>query len=332
MIRTLLGRVPKWAALATAAVIAVAGVAVVGGVDLTDTANFTGIAVGTPKIALASITKTFVAATPKPTLPPGRGDLHVEMRGNGAGIVKAQILGPAPTATGGVLGSGTDLWTCKIDGAPDDAHQPSNNGPFGVDIVAGDYRVTGIGGKSTNLNDGWFLRCLATWHMTSFPSSTTSYDYTLTAAPAANSYFTGWGGACSGTAPTCVVSLPPNSSVVVRADFDLKGIRAFVTYPSQNDFGSGTVTASVTGTPWACRDWLIENLGYRHFIYCGAFASATTVTLTAVPDAGSRFRYWIGDCAFAYSSTDSFNNRQPVVNTCTVTVDRLYSVGASFGR
>jgi hypothetical protein len=39
---------------------------------------------------------------------------------------------------------------------------------------------------------------------------------TLTATPAAGSTFTGWGGECSGTSPTCVVTMSRSRDVLVR--------------------------------------------------------------------------------------------------------------------
>lgn len=45
---------------------------------------------------------------------------------------------------------------------------------------------------------------------------------TLTAVPAPGSVFTGWEGACSGTGPTCVVTM--NRDKLVRAGFDLEAV------------------------------------------------------------------------------------------------------------
>ncbi len=39
---------------------------------------------------------------------------------------------------------------------------------------------------------------------------------TLTATPAAGSTFTGWGGECSGTSPTCVVRMSRSSDVMAH--------------------------------------------------------------------------------------------------------------------
>ena len=65
---------------------------------------------------------------------------------------------------------------------------------------------------------------------TSFSAGT---PVTLTALPDANSVFSGWSGACSGTATTCQVTM--NSNVSVTATFNLK------TYTITASAGSGGV-------------------------------------------------------------------------------------------
>jgi len=45
---------------------------------------------------------------------------------------------------------------------------------------------------------------------------------TLTAVPNENAYFTGWSGSCSGTAPTCTVTM--NGSRVVGAGFGWRAV------------------------------------------------------------------------------------------------------------
>jgi hypothetical protein len=122
---------------------------------------------------------------------------------------------------------------------------------------------------------------------------------TLTAAPAADSVFTGWsGGGCSGTG-TCAVTM--DSAAGINASFTL---RQFVLTVSRTGNGSGTVTSSPTG------------------ISCGAdctesYNAHTVVTLTAAPAAGSVFTGWSGG---GCSGT----------GTCQVTVTSTTSVTAAF--
>ncbi len=120
---------------------------------------------------------------------------------------------------------------------------------------------------------------------------------TLTATPAANSTFGGWGGACSGTG-SCVVSM--TSARSVTATFLLKSFNLSVT---KQGSGGGTVSSSPAG------------------ISCGAdcsesYTSGTSVTLTASPNTGSTFQGWSGAC----TGTGS----------CVVSVTAATSVTATF--
>ena len=98
---------------------------------------------------------------------------------------------------------------------------------------------------------------------------------TLSATPVAGSTFTGWGGACTGTAP-CVVTVNTNTSVT--ATFSGTAVTLSVTLAGN---GSGTVTSSPAGI----------NCGST----CSApFNSGTQVTLTATPAQGSTFAGYSG--------------------------------------
>ncbi len=113
---------------------------------------------------------------------------------------------------------------------------------------------------------------------------------TLTAAPGADSNFTGWMGDCSGTS-TCVLS-SITAAKNVTATFALKSASFTI---SKSGNGSGTVSATWTG---------------GGSLTCGANCSAsitqgTQVTLTAMPSAGSTL-VWGAPCSGA--------------GTCVVTV------------
>ena len=82
---------------------------------------------------------------------------------------------------------------------------------------------------------------------------------TLTATPDGNSAFAGWSGACSGTTPTCVVTM--NSNISVTATFTLEGFTITALAGANGSISpSGTVTvgygASQTFT-------IRPNRGYR---------------------------------------------------------------------
>src|SRR5580698_2844032 len=124
---------------------------------------------------------------------------------------------------------------------------------------------------------------------------------TLTATAAANSSFVGWGGACSGSAPTCEVTL--SVSQQVTATFNVIESNPVLSV-SLGGSGTGTVTSSPAG------------------IDCGttcsaSFTSGTQVILTATPGAGSAFGGWGGAC----SGTSP---------TCELTLSASQKVTASF--
>ncbi len=92
-------------------------------------------------------------------------------------------------------------------------------------------------------------------------------NVTLT-AKGAKGVFTGWSGACAGTAATCTFAV--NSPAPVTATFLLP--RKLVVRTT----GLGTVATNPIGS---------------------SFLDGTTVTLTAMPAAGSTFAGWSGGCA-----------------------------------
>jgi hypothetical protein len=120
---------------------------------------------------------------------------------------------------------------------------------------------------------------------------------TLTATSDAGATFAGWTGACSGTSPTCAVTMSAAKSVNARFTYPVT-----VTIAGS---GGGTVTSSPSG------------------INCGptcsyAFDGGQVVTLSATPDGTSMFAGWAGACAGT--------------GACVVTVDRAQSVLATFTR
>lgn len=113
-------------------------------------------------------------------------------------------------------------------------------------------------------------------------SCTASFDdgtsVTLTAAPANGSVFSGWSGACAGSAAQVAVTV--DAAKTCTANF--AAMRALGV--SLTGAGSGTVTGNPAG------------------IACGTTCSAshvdgTSVVLTAAPAVGSAFVQWGGDCA-----------------------------------
>jgi len=122
----------------------------------------------------------------------------------------------------------------------------------------------------------------------------------LTAAPNADSNFTGWTGCDSVNGTACTVAITAARSAT--ATFALK---TFVLSVSKTGLGTGTVTSSPAG------------------INCGANCSAsfiihTTVTLTPTPGTVSIFNGWTG--------CDSVNAN----NQCIVTINNARQVSVDF--
>jgi len=123
---------------------------------------------------------------------------------------------------------------------------------------------------------------------------------TLTATAAANSSFAGWTGGCSGTNPTCTVTL--NASQQVTAIFSTASSPTLSVIPAGT--GTGTVSSNPAGI--SCQPTCSAN-----------FLANTQVTLTATAAAGSIFAGWGGACSGANSA-------------CQLTLTSAASVTATF--
>lgn len=124
-----------------------------------------------------------------------------------------------------------------------------------------------------------------------------STSVTLSAQPSADSMFTAWNGACSGSTTTCIVNM--NAARNVTATFELKSFALSI-----NKVGNGTITSSPAG------------------INCGAdctqsYTVNTNVTLTAAPATDSAFMGWSGACS-------------GISTECIVNVNEAKSATATF--
>ena len=138
----------------------------------------------------------------------------------------------------------------------------------------------------------------------------TAVTLMATADPA--STFTGWSGACTGTARTCTVRMTQARSV--RANFGGGGTPFFALSISGDGTGGGTVQSQANLTP------VINctiSAGSATGPACSAeYASPTAVTLSVQASAGHTFAGWSGDC----SGTGS----------CQLTMSANHSVTARF--
>jgi len=135
-------------------------------------------------------------------------------------------------------------------------------------------------------------------------SYSNSTSVTLTATPGAGQTFTGWsGGVCSGSSPTCAVSMTEARSVTAT-------FTGNTSYPlTVSVVGTGSVGAS-SGIS-ACTTTGSANCSYT-------YAAGTNVTLTATAGTGQTFYGWSGDCS-------------GLTTTCTVAMSQVRDVTATFG-
>ena len=124
---------------------------------------------------------------------------------------------------------------------------------------------------------------------------------TLTATPATGSTFAGWsGGGCSGSAPTCTVTMSSDQSVT--ATFNTIPPPPQTLGVSLAGTGSGTVSGSGISCPGTCS---------------ASYPSASEVTLSAIAASGSTFAGWSGSGCSGTS-------------TCTVNMSSARDVTATF--
>ena len=123
-------------------------------------------------------------------------------------------------------------------------------------------------------------------------------DVTLTAFPDPGWSLDSWGGACSGSALTCVVGM--NASKSASATFVEDPVQLTVL---TNGDGSGTVTGDGISCPGDCTE---------------SYAPGTDVTLTATADLLHTFEGWSGSCDV------------PSGDQCTMDMTTDKSVTASF--
>jgi uncharacterized repeat protein (TIGR02543 family) len=160
--------------------------------------------------------------------------------------------------------------------------------------ISGNGAVTG-GSGAINCGGGASI-CSA-----NFASGAT---VSLVATPAVGATFTGWTGACGGSATTCTVSMTQSRSVT--ATF------------SGGTTGTGfTLTVSVTGNGTVTGGGISCGSGATTCTSAGHLANST-VTLTATPSGGATFTGWGGGTCTG------------TVPTCTVTFNAAKTVTAAF--
>lgn len=161
--------------------------------------------------------------------------------------------------------------------------QPIEDAPAGMVTLSVTRSGNGMGGVQSAPAG---LDCGPTCTR-SFPVGTM---VTLTATPQTGSTFTRWsGGACSGSAPTCSITL--TSNIVVDADFGVV-MRTLTVVSGGN--GTGSITSSPTGIncPGVCTLQVPDG---------------AAVVLTATPTGASTFLGWTGPGTCTGTGTCNFN-------------------------
>lgn len=235
----------------------------------------------------------------------GPFQLSVQVTGNGHGTITSSPAGiNCSSACTGIFSSGTTVtltatpeagstfagWSGDCTGSSACTVTLNTNKSVTATVTTSPLLTVSVSGTGTVTSNPSGINC-GTACKAPFQSGT---QVTLTATPAANSVFTGWGGACAGTG-TCNLTLTANTSVSAT----------FTTLPvlTVSVSGTGTVTSNPSG------------------IDCGttckaSFQSGTQVTLTATPGAGSVFAGWGGACTGT--------------GTCNLTLTADTSVTATF--
>jgi peptidoglycan hydrolase-like protein with peptidoglycan-binding domain len=157
---------------------------------------------------------------------------------------------------------------------------------------------------------------------------------TLTATPDPGDAFFSWDGACSGTSPTCMVTMSSDKFVDANQSFHTIG------QPPHNEL---YVTPSSGGTITSTDGNI--NCGSACSIQGGGYPTDTNVTLTATPSTGYTFSSWLGACLgtsptcnltilsnAAVSAVFTTSGSFPTISTLTITSPTGGTITSSDGN
>ncbi len=259
-----------------------------------------------------SVTATFTTAVPLTVAVSGNGGVTGGTGaincGNGADVCSATFaqnatvsLVATPTTGAifagwnGACGGTTTTCTVAMSAAKSVSATFTGGTPGGTTGPALTVAVTGNGTVT-----GGGINCGTGGNVCSSSSNVANSTVSLTATPTGGATFGGWGGACTGTAPTCRVLMSAARSVSATFQGGTAGSQLNVSV-----IGAGRVT----GGGISC--------GSGSSTCTAGETSGSTVTLTATPASGATFTRWGGACS-------------GTARTCIVTMSAAKSVTATF--
>lgn len=193
---------------------------------------------------------------------------------------------------GGTLRAVLILLSLSLIGCVDDKNTDSLANSFGLAVT-----VSGSG-QVTSSPAG--IACGSDCVETLVSGST----ITLSATPANGAMFTGWGGDCSGSSPSCTLTMSASRAITGSFTFTIDPPPPTAQY---------TLSVSVTGS---------GSVSSAPGISCGtdcteSYASGTNVTLIATAESGFRFSGWSGACSGSSACVVAMSQARSVTATFT---------------
>ena len=241
-------------------------------------------------VTLVSSDPTLLAAPAAVTVPEGAMYAPIP-------IVQGVVPAPTFAFLTGTLGGATRSASYEV--------WPAVWPPAGPPQPSLTIAKTGLGSvSSTDKRFACGIKCTANYVF--------GANVILTAQPASNSHFVGWGGACTGVTLGCTVAV------------NTPGMNAVAIFEPNNAGGGGGGGAATQFTLSIGRSNLGTVTSDVGGLNCGStcsakFAQSTAVSLTATPPPNKSFVSWGGSCS----------GTAPV---CSLTVNANTSVQANFSK
>ncbi len=218
--------------------------------------------------------------------PAGTDCTWTVLTGSTLTVLQVPDTGNVFSGWGGACGGTNVACTVKMDG------DRSINASW---VSSTDTTLLSVSVSGGGTVSGGGISCPSTCSATEALNATV----TLTATPADGYAFTGWGGACAGSAPACTFTMDADKTVTAT----------FALAPQ--------LTVSVSGNGNVSGGNGAINCGSNANVCSATFSLNAPVTLTATPATGATFLGWSGACGGTTTS-------------CTVMMSTSKSVSATF--